>query len=45
MRDGALQGGGPPAAAPPPYHVFAVAPGTAFGFATDGSLNPTRWRF
>ncbi len=32
-------------AGPPPYDVYEVIPTTAFGFGTDGTLTPTRWRF
>jgi Pyridoxamine 5'-phosphate oxidase len=36
---------GAPTAGPPPYDVYEVAPKVAFGFGTDETLVPTRWRF
>jgi hypothetical protein len=30
---------------PPPYHVYDVTPAIGFGFGTDETLTPTRWRF
>jgi nitroimidazol reductase NimA-like FMN-containing flavoprotein (pyridoxamine 5'-phosphate oxidase superfamily) len=45
VRDGAFYGDGAPTAGPPPYEVYEVTPTTAFGFGTDGTLKPTRWRF
>ncbi|NDJ84523.1 MAG: PIG-L family deacetylase [Chloroflexi bacterium] len=34
-----------PTAGPPPYAVYAVTPTVAFGFGTDKTFSPTRWRF
>jgi nitroimidazol reductase NimA-like FMN-containing flavoprotein (pyridoxamine 5'-phosphate oxidase superfamily) len=45
VREGAFHGEGAPTAGPPPYHVYAVRPSAVFGFATDGGLISTRWRF
>ncbi len=46
VRDGALHDAeGAPTAGPPPYDVYAVAARTAYGFGTDGTFAPTRWRF
>lgn len=46
VRDGAFDAPyGAPTAGPPPYQVFAVRPRTVFGFPTEGTLAPTRWRF
>ena len=45
VRDGALYGDGAPTAGPPPYGVYVVTPTTVFGFGTDDSFSPTRWRF
>ena len=45
VRDGAFHADGAPTAGPPPYDVYAVTPTTAFGFGTDESFSPTRWRF
>ena len=51
VRDGAFHDGafhdaeGAPTAGPPPYDVYEVIPTTAFGFGTDESFSPTRWRF
>ncbi|GAA4208159.1 pyridoxamine 5'-phosphate oxidase family protein [Streptosporangium oxazolinicum] len=47
VRDGGLDaaGGGALTAGPPPYDVYRVAPATAYGFGTDGSVAATRWRF
>jgi hypothetical protein len=39
---------GAPTAGPPPYEVYEVyevTPAIAFGFGTDETLTPTRWRF
>ncbi|RNL87627.1 pyridoxamine 5'-phosphate oxidase family protein [Halostreptopolyspora alba] len=44
-RDGALWAEGAPTAGPPPYRVYAVVPTVVFGFPTDESSTPTRWRF
>lgn len=32
-------------AGPPPYDAYEISPTTAFGFGTDDTLVPTRWRF
>ena len=46
VRDGASHDAeGAPTAGPPPYEVYEVAPTTAYGFGTDGTYAPTRWRF
>jgi Pyridoxamine 5'-phosphate oxidase len=46
VRDGAFTGTeGAPTAGPPPYDVYEVTPAIAFGFGTDETLTPTRWRF
>jgi hypothetical protein len=46
VRDGAFHDTeGAPTAGPPPYDVYEVTPTTAFGFGTDESFSPTRWRF
>jgi hypothetical protein len=46
VRDGAFhEAEGAPTAGPPPYDVYEVTPVVAFGFGTDESLTPTRWRF
>ncbi len=45
VRDGAFYGDGAPTAGPPPYDVYAFRPAIVFGFGTDGTLSPTRWRF
>jgi hypothetical protein len=46
VRDGAFHDTqGAPIAGPPPYDVYEAAPTTAFGFGTDETLVPTRWRF
>ena len=46
VRDGAFQDvEGAPTAGPPPYDVYEVSPTVAFGFGTDETLIPTRWRF
>jgi hypothetical protein len=36
---------GAPTAGPPPYAVYELTPSTAFGFGTDETFSPTRWRF
>jgi hypothetical protein len=36
---------GAPTADPPPYVVYELTPTTAFGFGTDETFSPTRWRF
>lgn len=46
VRDGAFHDAeGAPTAGPPPYDVYEVTPTVAFGFGTDETLVPTRWRF
>jgi hypothetical protein len=46
VRDGAFHDTeGAPTAGPPLYDVYEVIPTTAFGFGTDESFSPTRWRF
>ena len=46
VRAGALHDAeGAPTAGPPPYDVYEMTPTTAFGFGTDESFSPTRWRF
>ena len=45
VRDGAFYADGAPSAGPPPYEVYEVAPTMAFGFPTDETFSPTRWRF
>ena len=46
VRDGAFDADyGAPTAGPPPYEVYEVTPTKAFGFGTDESFSPTRWRF
>jgi hypothetical protein len=36
---------GPRPQVPPPNDVYEVTPTTAFGFGTDESFTPSRWRF
>jgi hypothetical protein len=36
---------GAPTAGPPPYQLYEVSPTTVFGFGTDETFSPTRWRF
>jgi nitroimidazol reductase NimA-like FMN-containing flavoprotein (pyridoxamine 5'-phosphate oxidase superfamily) len=45
VRDGAFYADGAPTAGPPPYEVYEVAPTMTFGFPTDETFSPTRWRF
>jgi hypothetical protein len=46
VRDGAFDDTeGAPTAGPPPYDVYELQPTTAFGFGTEESFDPTRWRF
>ena len=45
IRGGAFYGDGAPTAGPPPYEVYELTPSVVFGFGTDGTLSPTRWRF
>ena len=45
VLDGAFYADGAPMAGPPPYEVHEVTPATAFGFPTDETFSPTRWRF
>ena len=45
VRDGAFHDAeGAPTAGPPPYDVYELIPTTAYGFGTDGTFAPTRWR-
>jgi hypothetical protein len=46
VRDGAFHDTeGAPTAGPPPYDVYEATPTAAFGFGTDETFVPTRWRF
>jgi nitroimidazol reductase NimA-like FMN-containing flavoprotein (pyridoxamine 5'-phosphate oxidase superfamily) len=46
VRDGAFHDAeGAPTAGPPPYDVYEITPTVAFGFGTDETVTPTRWRF
>lgn len=45
VRDGAFHAEGAPTAGPPPYEVYEITQTVVFGFPTDGTLIPTRWRF
>jgi nitroimidazol reductase NimA-like FMN-containing flavoprotein (pyridoxamine 5'-phosphate oxidase superfamily) len=46
VRDGGFHDTeGAPTAGPPPYDVYEVMPTVAFGFGTDETFVPTRWRF
>jgi hypothetical protein len=46
VRHGVFDGAeGAPTAGPPPYQVYALTPQVVLGFATDGTLASTRWRF
>jgi hypothetical protein len=46
VRYGALHDTeGAPTAGPPPYDVYEATPTAAFGFGTDETFVPTRWRF
>ena len=47
IRDEAFHAAGAPTAGPPPFHVFALSPAIAYGFATDETFEgrSTRWRF
>ena len=46
VRDGAFDAAyGAPTAGPPPYEVYEVTPTRAFGFGTEETFSPTRWRF
>jgi hypothetical protein len=36
---------GAPTAGPPHFEVYAITPSVAFGFGTDETFSPTRWRF
>jgi Pyridoxamine 5'-phosphate oxidase len=46
VRDGAFHDTeGAAIAGPPPYDVYEVTPTVAFGFGTDETFVPTRWRF
>jgi PPOX class probable F420-dependent enzyme len=46
VREGAFDAEyGAPTAGAPPYEVYRATPQTAFGFGTDETFSPTRWRF
>src|SRR5919199_1865148 len=46
VRGGAFDADyGAPTAGPPPYEVYELTPTTAFGFGTEETFSPTRWRF
>ena len=45
VRERALHAEGAPSAGPAPYDVYALTPTVAFGFGTDETVVPTRWRF
>ena len=45
IRDGAFHAEGAPTAGPPPFDVYEITLSVAFGFPTDGTLAPTRWKF
>ncbi|NJK81255.1 MAG: pyridoxamine 5'-phosphate oxidase family protein [Chloroflexaceae bacterium] len=45
IQEGAFYAEGAPSAGPPPYTVYAITPTVAFGFGSDGTCSPTRWRF
>jgi nitroimidazol reductase NimA-like FMN-containing flavoprotein (pyridoxamine 5'-phosphate oxidase superfamily) len=46
VRNGAFDADyGAPTAGPPPYEVYGLAPTKVFGFGTDETWSPTRWRF
>ena len=45
VRDGAFYAVGSPTAGPPPYELYEETPTMAFGFPTDETFSPTRWRF
>ena len=46
VRDGAFYADyGAPTAGPPPYEVYELTPRMAYGFGTEESFSPTRWRF
>ncbi|WP_207782682.1 pyridoxamine 5'-phosphate oxidase family protein [Phytoactinopolyspora limicola] len=45
VRAGQLWADGAPTAGPPPYLVYRIQPATTYGFPTDESSIPTRWRF
>ena len=46
VHDGACDAEyGAPTAGPPPYEVYEVTPTQVFGFGTDETFSPTRWRF
>jgi nitroimidazol reductase NimA-like FMN-containing flavoprotein (pyridoxamine 5'-phosphate oxidase superfamily) len=46
VRDGVFYADyGAPTAGPPPFEVYEIAPTVAFGFGTEESFSPTRWRF
>ncbi len=44
--DGAFDANyGAPTAGPPPYDVYALRPARVYGFGTNETWSPTRWRF
>ena len=46
VRDGVFDAEyGAPTAGPPPFNVYEVTPSRVFGFGTDETFSPTRWRF
>jgi nitroimidazol reductase NimA-like FMN-containing flavoprotein (pyridoxamine 5'-phosphate oxidase superfamily) len=45
VRDGTFYADGAPTAGPPPYEVYEATPTMVFGFPTDETFSPTRWRF
>jgi hypothetical protein len=45
IQDGAFDADyGAPTAGPPPFDVYALNPTRVFGFGTDETWSPTRWR-
>ena len=46
VRDGVFDAEyGASTAGPPPFNVYEVTPRRVFGFGTDETFSPTRWRF
>jgi nitroimidazol reductase NimA-like FMN-containing flavoprotein (pyridoxamine 5'-phosphate oxidase superfamily) len=46
VEDGAfIADYGAPTAGPPPYHVYRLEADTVYGFGTNETWSPTRWRF
>ena len=46
VREGAFYADyGAPTAGPPPYDVYELTPRLVYGFGTEESFSPTRWRF